>query len=136
MGTALKIDKSEQRATGYAAAGALAGPVASVEMRPARVRIVPADAIFHLPGAARAATAPAGIRRPDRSGALALRIRRLVDDAALENHLGPVFKFVLTGGRLRGQSQDEQQHHGQDFHGGSKPRRQAGVETGVDAVDG
>jgi hypothetical protein len=37
---------------------------------------------------------------------------------------------------LRGQSQDEQQHHGQDFHRASKPRPQAGVEAGVDAVDG
>jgi hypothetical protein len=117
MGNALKVDKSEQRATGYAAAGALAGPVAGIEMRPARVRIVGADAIFHVPVAGRRAITPAGVRRPDRGGAPALRIGRLVDDAALEHHHGPVFQLVLAGGRWRDQTQDQQQHHGQDFHG-------------------
>src|SRR2546421_1137443 len=84
VGNALKVEKSEQRAGRQAAAGALAGPVAGVEMRPARIRIVGADAIFHLPGAGRLAIAPAGVRRPHRGGARALRIGRLVDGGALE----------------------------------------------------
>src|SRR5947209_654479 len=104
MGTALKVEKSEQRAGRQAAAGALAGPVAGIEMRPARVSIVGADAIFHFPGAGRLAIAPAGVRSPHRGGALALRIGRLVDDAALEDNLGPVFQLVAAGGRLRDQT--------------------------------
>src|SRR5437868_1347045 len=103
----LKVEKSEQRAARDAAAGALAGPVAGVEMRPTRIRIAGADAIFHLPGAGRLAVAPAGVRRPDRGGAPALRIGRLMDDAALEDHLGPVFQLVLPGGRWRDQTQDQ-----------------------------
>ena len=110
----MRYQKSKKPSSGprrQAAAGALAGPVAGIEMRPAGVGIVGADAIFHLPGAARLAIAPAGVRRPDRGGALALRIGRLVDDAALEDHLGPVFQRVVAGGRWRGQTQDKQQHH-------------------------
>jgi len=116
----LEVDKSEQRATRQAAAGALAGPVAGIKMRPARIRIVGADAIFHLPGAGCLAIAPAGVRRPDRGGAPALRIGRLVDDAAFEHHLGPVFQLVLAGSRRRDETHDEQQHHGQGFHDGKQ----------------
>ena len=71
---------------------------------------------------------------PDRSGAPALRIGRLVDDAALEHQLGPVFHRVVAGGRGRGPTQNKQQHGSQGFHGGSKPRSCGGVEAAVDVV--
>ena len=67
-----------------AAAGALAGPVAGVEMRPAGVRVGRADADIPSSRRRSIAIAPAGVRIPDRGGAPALRIGRLVDDAALE----------------------------------------------------
>src|ERR1041385_3046177 len=105
---ALKIEKAEQRAGLQAAAGSLAGPVAGIEMRPAGVRIVGADAIFHLPGASRLAITPAGVRRPDRGGAPALRVRRLVDGAALEDRLGAVCHRVVAGRRWRDQTENEQ----------------------------
>src|SRR4051812_24360983 len=109
MGSALKVKKSKQWPGRQATAGALAGPVPGVEVRPACVGILGADAVFHLPVAGRRAIAPAGVRRPDRGGALALRIGRLVDDATLENDLGPVFQLVVARRRLRGQTQDKAQ---------------------------
>ena len=68
----LPIDEAQQRpATGSAIA--LAGAVAGVEVRPARIGIAGAHAIFHVSVAGRGAFAPAGVGGPDRGGALARR---------------------------------------------------------------
>src|SRR6188508_1975406 len=85
-------------------------------MRPAGVRVVRAHAIVHLPGAFRLAAAPAGVRIPHRCSAPALRIGRLADDATLEDDFGPVFVYVIAGGRRRDQTAYEQKHGSEDFH--------------------
>src|SRR5438132_1092636 len=98
-GARLEVEEAQQRASPPVAAASLARPVAGVEMRTARVRIGRADARFHFPGATRFAIAPAGVRSPDRGGAPALRVGRLVDDATLEHHLGTVLQRVVAGDR-------------------------------------
>src|SRR5690349_1196775 len=86
-----KVEKAEQRTGPGAAARSLARAVAAVEIRPASVGIpAAANASLHFPRATRAAITPAGIRNPDRGGTLGLRVRGLMDNAALENHLGPL----------------------------------------------
>src|SRR6185503_17176730 len=103
-----EIEKAEQWARPGAPARPLARAVAGIEMRAAGVRVTEPHAILHLPGAAPAAVAPAGIRNPDRRGTLTLRIRGLVDDAALEDHVGPVLQRVVASGCRASHDHDQE----------------------------